>query len=107
MLPVSFTKRSANTHPKAFITVIAVETALKNYVYFFYRTGTSLFGNSIKTLTENDHVILRAFFKTSVSASALENHYFEQEAIAPEYAGMVSVVLQILEQEKGGEKLGR
>lgn len=78
----------------------ATETALKNYVYFFYRTGTSLLGSSVKTLTENDHLILTSFFKTSVSASALENHYFEQETLAPEYAAMVSAVLQMLEQEK-------
>lgn len=84
----------------------ATETALKNYVYFFYRTGTSLLTNSVKTLTDDEHVILTTFFKTSVSISTLENHFFEQETVFTEYAAMVSVVLQMLEQEKGGDKLG-
>ncbi|WP_020534786.1 hypothetical protein [Lewinella cohaerens] len=75
------------------------ETALKNYVYFFYETGTQIFSSSLKSITKGDQALLTSFFKNSVSIDKLEHHYFEQEAIDAEYATKVSVVLQMLEQE--------
>ncbi len=79
------------------------ETALKNYVYFFYETGTQIFSSSLKSITKGDQALLTSFFKNSVSIDKLEHHFFEQEAIDAEYAAIVSMVLQMLEQENGLE----
>ena len=79
------------------------DLALKNYVYFFYRTGTQIFSSSLKSITKSDQALLTYFFKNSVNTNKLEHHYFEQEAIDTEYAAKVSVVLQMLEQENKQE----
>lgn len=78
----------------------ASETALKNYVDFFYTTGTQIFSNSLKSIAKGDQALLTTFFKNSVSINKLEHHYFEQETIDAEYAAKVSIVLQMLDQEK-------
>ncbi len=76
------------------------ENGLKNFVTFFYYNGTEII---MKGLKIKDRVYDKEFMdllNQPELLNKLENEFFKAEEIDKEYAEKISIVIQMIEQEK-------
>lgn len=72
---------------------------LKNFVHHFYHEGNALLHVKPEEEALQRQRSFFSFVKKNNLVEALEGEFFKSEATEPEYAGYVSVVQQMVEQE--------
>lgn len=76
------------------------ENRLKNFVTFFYYNGTELMHKGLKLKDKVYETEIRNFINESGLLENLEKEFFVADEVDKEYAEKVSIVMQMIEQEK-------
>jgi hypothetical protein len=73
--------------------------ALRNMVYFLYYHGNQILQEGLRISDNAYKQEFLTLLHENEFVYAMETHFFENERHNPEYAGIISIVLQMIEQE--------
>ena len=76
------------------------ENTLKKFIYFFYNYGTDLINKGLKLKDKIYKKEFIEFINQKGLIKNLENEFFRADEIDKRYAEKVSIVIQMIEQEK-------
>jgi hypothetical protein len=76
------------------------DEALRNFVYFYYNHGTQILNGGLRILEKKYKIEFLEPIQEEEIASKLEYSFFQNEQSNPDYANKISIVLQMIEQEK-------
>jgi len=83
------------------------QLALKKLVYFFYYYGNNILAGKPALNNPDQKSAFISFIHTNKLAERLEGEFFTYELIDTDYAGKVSIVLQMIEQQLKADELSR
>ncbi len=78
-------------------------TGLRNFVHFFYKEGTELLYKGLKIKKRNYDLVFKNFIQQEKLTERLEEAFFKFELADHKLAEKISIVLQMIEQEKNSE----
>lgn len=83
-----------------FWEISKTKEALRNFVYFFYFHGSQIFNHGLRISGKKYIEEFVNWIQIEDLIAKLELRFFENEQLDPDYADKISVVIQIIEQER-------
>ena len=80
--------------------IIETDESLRNFVYFFYMYGNQIFTGKLRVLDKKQKEEFLKWIEVEKLVKKLENAFFINESKDSEYSSKISIVLQMIEQNR-------